>query len=136
MTVIWNNLRHFIVLYLVTKTIHRTLVTILSLTVSTCLFAQKDKSFYLNWHDKGHDNITFQSSELKYSEKGKFYYNLSNDRENLYIDLKVARGRPDDGGTVVGLRPAFLRLRLYHQHHLGRQQPPFAQRHGHLPDIG
>jgi len=67
----------------------RTLVTILSLTVSTCIFAQKEKSFYLNWHDKGHDNITFQSSDLKYTEKGKFYYYLSNDRDNLYIDLRI-----------------------------------------------
>jgi hypothetical protein len=67
----------------------RTLVTLLSLAISTCIFAQKDKLFYLNWHDKGHDNITFQPSELTYTEKGKFYYNLSNDRDNLYIDLKI-----------------------------------------------
>ncbi len=64
-------------------------VTFLSLTISTCTFAQKDKSFYLNWHDKGHDNIAFQSSDLKYTERGKFYYNLSNDRDNLYIDLRI-----------------------------------------------
>ena len=67
----------------------RMFVTFLSLTISTCIFAQKDKSFYLNWHDKGRDNIAFQSSDLKYTERGKFYYNLSNDRDNLYIDLRI-----------------------------------------------
>jgi hypothetical protein len=67
----------------------RTFVTLLSLAICTCNFAQKDKSIYLNWRDKGHENITFKPSELTYSEKGKFYYNISNDRDNLYIDLKI-----------------------------------------------
>jgi hypothetical protein len=67
----------------------RSFVTFLALTFSTCIFAQKDKSFNINWHNKEHDNIKFKSSELQYSEKGKFYYNMSNDKENLYIDLKI-----------------------------------------------
>jgi hypothetical protein len=67
----------------------RSAVTFLALTLCTCIFAQKDKSLNLNWHNKANENIKFRSSELQYSEKGKFYYNMSNDRDNMYIDLKI-----------------------------------------------
>jgi hypothetical protein len=65
----------------------RTIVTILSLALTTAIYAQKDKSYNLHWHDNGNENP--QSSDAKYSEKGKFYYYLSNDRDNLYIDLRI-----------------------------------------------
>jgi hypothetical protein len=65
----------------------RTVATILSLALTAAIYAQKDKTFNLHWHNFGNENT--QSSDAKYSEKGKFYYNLSNDRENLYIDLRI-----------------------------------------------
>jgi hypothetical protein len=67
----------------------RTLVTILTLAVSLTTYAQKDKYIHLHWHGNTSGNQILQPSDLKYSEKGRFYYYFSNDKENIYIDLRV-----------------------------------------------
>ena len=67
----------------------RTFVTILTLAVNLTTYAQKDKYIHLHWHDNSNGNHILQPSDLKYSEKGKFYYFFSNDKENIYIDLRV-----------------------------------------------
>jgi hypothetical protein len=65
----------------------RTFVTILSLALTTAVYAQKDKSLHLQWYESANGNL--YSTELQYSERGKFYYSFSNDRDNLYVVMKV-----------------------------------------------
>jgi hypothetical protein len=67
----------------------RTIVTIISLAVSMTVYAQKDKYIHFHWHDNSNGNQILQPSDLKYSEKGRFYYYFSNDKVNIYIDLRV-----------------------------------------------
>lgn len=67
----------------------RTLITILFLSVLTNIYAQKDKSVYIQWHNKGTDNLKLLSTDMTFSDKGKFYYYLSNDNENFYVDLRT-----------------------------------------------
>ncbi|MGA1978723.1 MAG: hypothetical protein ABSG89_12845 [Bacteroidales bacterium] len=67
----------------------RSALTVLFFALCSVVYAQKDKSFYVHWHDKGIDDLKLKPSMMLYSEKGKFYYYISNDRDNLYIDLRV-----------------------------------------------
>ena len=66
----------------------RSALTVLFFALCSVVYAQKDKSFYVHWHDKGIDDLKLKPSMMLYSEKGKFYYYISNDRDNLYIDLR------------------------------------------------
>ena len=67
----------------------RTIVTIISLAVSVTIYAQKDANTHLHWRDNSNGKLNLQASDLRYTEKGKFYYYLSNDKDNLYIDLRI-----------------------------------------------
>jgi hypothetical protein len=65
----------------------RTFSIFMFLALANAAFAQKDHSYYLMWHKSNAVNPS--ASEMKYSEKGKFYYYFSNDGENLYITLRI-----------------------------------------------
>jgi hypothetical protein len=50
--------------------------------------AQKDKSYHNHWHEAGIDDFRSESAEFQYSEKGKFTYCISNDKENIFLNLR------------------------------------------------
>jgi hypothetical protein len=56
---------------------------------SLFIHAQKDNNFYSRWHGSKFDFKRIQMADLKYSEKSKFYYYLSNDKENIYVNLRI-----------------------------------------------
>ena len=65
------------------------ILTLLSLTLCASIYAQKDKSYHNHWRESNDNNIKLHTTEFIYSEKGMFYYYFSNDRENLYINLRI-----------------------------------------------
>lgn len=66
----------------------KTLVTILSLFACTSLNAQKAKLFLSSWRENGNAELNITSDKYSYSEKSKLYYFLSNDNDNIYVDMK------------------------------------------------
>jgi hypothetical protein len=50
--------------------------------------APKDKSYYSHWRNN-EEIRTMLPSEYTYSEKEKFYYFISNDNDNIYVNLKI-----------------------------------------------
>jgi hypothetical protein len=66
----------------------RTPLTILAVAFATCLYAQKEKAYHSHLHQAGIDDFKSETAEFQYSEKGKFTYLISNDKENIYIDLR------------------------------------------------
>lgn len=66
----------------------RTSLTILALALATCLSAQKEKAYHNHLHQAGIDDFRSETADFQYSEKGKFTYLISNDKENIYIDLR------------------------------------------------
>ena len=67
----------------------RALVVFFSLLLCSGVCAQKNKLYSFQWRNNGNENYQLKSADFQYTEKGKFYYCLSNDRDNLYIDLKI-----------------------------------------------
>jgi hypothetical protein len=63
------------------------ILTILSISLCMGSFAQKVKVPLIKWHDNTIAN--FQSVPVTYTEKGKFYYSLTNDKEKIYVLLKI-----------------------------------------------
>jgi hypothetical protein len=53
------------------------------------LNAQKEKLFLSSWHENGNAELNIPSDKYSYFEKGKIYYFLSNDNDNIYIDIKI-----------------------------------------------
>jgi hypothetical protein len=80
-----------IVFYLLTihlKNMKRSAI-IIGLVFCTTLSAQKEKSYASHWRENINNDMKSQITEFKYSEKGKFYYYFSNDRDNIYVDLRI-----------------------------------------------
>jgi len=67
----------------------------LILALITCpnLNAQKGKLFLSIWNEDGNTELKIPSDKYFYYGKGKLYYFLSNDNNNIYVDLKIE----DDG---------------------------------------
>jgi hypothetical protein len=63
--------------------------TLLSLALCATIYAQKDNSYHNHWRGSNDNNIKLHTTEFIYSEKGKFYYFLSNDSENIYLNLRI-----------------------------------------------
>lgn len=60
--------------------------------------AHKDKYYYSHWRNKaGIQDL--KTSDCIYSDKGRFYYYISNDSENIYVDLKIFS--PDVQSRIV-----------------------------------
>jgi hypothetical protein len=62
---------------------------IMSMVICTGLYGQKDKSYHSHRHEPGIDDFKSTSSEFQYSEKSKLAYCISNDDENIYVDLLI-----------------------------------------------
>lgn len=68
----------------------KTLLLLAGFLASMPLSAQKDKAYKCHWHEQGIEDLNSPTAELEYSEKGKFTYLVSNDNENIYVDLRIA----------------------------------------------
>jgi hypothetical protein len=67
----------------------KSFIIFILLVLCTSLFAQKNNNYYCHWRGSKIDNIKALSQDFKFSETGKFYYYLSNDKDNIYIDLRI-----------------------------------------------
>jgi len=67
----------------------KTLTILISFFFCINLNAQKGKLFLSNWHENENANMNLSSDKYSYFEKGKLYYYLSNDNDNIYIDVKI-----------------------------------------------
>jgi len=63
-------------------------LTLLMMVFCLGLNAQKDKSYHNHRHEAGTDDFISGSAEFQYSEKGKFTYCISNDNENIFVNLR------------------------------------------------
>jgi hypothetical protein len=66
----------------------KTSALFLLMALSVGLNAQKEKSISCLWRESATQDMRSRVTEFIYSQKGQFYYYLSNDRENLYVDLR------------------------------------------------
>ncbi|MBN2632128.1 MAG: hypothetical protein JXR66_01130 [Bacteroidales bacterium] len=55
------------------------------------LFAQKEKFYKSHLHEPGIDDFKSTTSEFLYSDKVNLAYCISNDDENIYVDLLIAK---------------------------------------------
>jgi hypothetical protein len=53
------------------------------------IYAHKDKSYQCIWHENNVDIFKTRSADFKYSEEGMFYYLISNDSDNIFIDIRI-----------------------------------------------
>ena len=65
------------------------ITVILTLVLCTSISAQKIKTYQCFWHEKNVDIFQTKYNDFKYSEKGMFYYYISNDQDNIYINLRI-----------------------------------------------
>jgi hypothetical protein len=63
-------------------------VVIFMLTFCTVLSAQKESSYACHWRGNVNDDMRSMISDFQYSKTGRFYYYISNDRDNIYLDLR------------------------------------------------
>jgi hypothetical protein len=66
----------------------KTFAFILLISVCTDSFAHKDKSYHSHWRNND-EILAMKPSDYIYSEKEKFYYFISNDNDNIYVNLKI-----------------------------------------------
>lgn len=64
-------------------------VLILILSLCSSLYGQKSKPSPSKWNSSGKDEITLPKENLLYFSKGKIYYYLSNDNDNIYLDMRI-----------------------------------------------
>jgi hypothetical protein len=63
--------------------------TILSLVLCLSMSAQKGSLIQSKWIDDGTQETTTASADFTFNKKSNLYYLFSNDKTNLYIDIKV-----------------------------------------------
>jgi len=66
----------------------KTFAFILLISVCPDSFAHKDKSYHSHWRNND-EILAMKPSDYIYSEKAKFYYFISNDNDNIYVNLKI-----------------------------------------------
>jgi hypothetical protein len=62
---------------------------LLSLALCATIYAQKDKSYNNHWRESNNFDIKLHITEFVYSEEGKLFYYISNDNENIYLNLRI-----------------------------------------------
>ena len=67
----------------------KTITHLLALFLCTTVSAQNIKTYQCFWHEKNADIFQAKNDDFKYSEKGMFYYYISNDQDNIYINLRI-----------------------------------------------
>lgn len=79
----------------------KTLAVITMLFICTLLNAQKDNSFTSNWRTALPGELKLAESE--YKSKSKVLYYISNDEQNIYVDLKIKKKSEQDLILKMGL---------------------------------
>jgi hypothetical protein len=64
-------------------------VIILFLILFSNIYAQKSKPSPSKWNDNGKAEVNFPKENFQYFSKGKVYYYVSNDKENIYLDMRI-----------------------------------------------
>ncbi len=67
----------------------RNAVIILFLVFFSNLSGQKSKTSPSNWNSSGKEELTIPIDNYKYFPKGKIYYYISNDYDNIYLDMRI-----------------------------------------------
>jgi hypothetical protein len=67
----------------------RTLVVFISLLLFADLYSQKDNESWCQLHKAGSDGLKKDDDSYGFFKKGNFRYYLSNDNDNLYVDMKI-----------------------------------------------
>jgi hypothetical protein len=67
----------------------RKIVTFIALTVFLNAYGQDDKSYQSHWHSPDKNTRLISDDSYGFFRKGNFLYYISNDNENLYIDIKI-----------------------------------------------
>lgn len=65
------------------------LLMIIPVVFCNILYGQSEKSYQCYWHETGTDVFVAHSTDFKYSENDMLYYRISNDRDNIYVDVKI-----------------------------------------------
>jgi hypothetical protein len=66
----------------------KAILLLLLASVFTESYAYKDKSYHSHWRN-AEEIRTMLPSQYTYSEKDKLYYFISNDNDNIYINIKI-----------------------------------------------
>ena len=67
----------------------RTFVTFISLLLFVNIYGQKENDSWCQWHKNGSADLKMPDNSYGYFKKGNFLYYLSNDNDNIYIDIKI-----------------------------------------------
>jgi hypothetical protein len=67
----------------------KTLVIFFSLFISASIDAQKGNLILSNWHQTENKEFSVRPEDYSFLKKGKLWYSLSNDNDNIYISLKI-----------------------------------------------
>lgn len=62
---------------------------IFSLVLCSPAYPREDKTYKAHWHEKDQSDFQSVTANFQYSEKEHFFYCISNDNENIYVDLKI-----------------------------------------------
>lgn len=112
----------------------KTLIFILSLLICTSLNAQKGSLNESRWHL----NDEVQSSDYQPINKAKLYCFLSNDNDNIYIDIKIAdagvQNRILKEGLIIWInmdgksaKKMGVRYPIGSQNPVGRNKPDYSE---------
>lgn len=67
----------------------RIIVTIILIVLNINIYAQKGKLYISSWHENEDSELTIPSDQYSIDKKGGLLYYISNDNENVYIDMKI-----------------------------------------------
>ena len=65
------------------------IITLINLTICISITAQEKSTFSSKWRNSSSEEFKLPDSEYMVAKKGKVLYYLSNDNENIYLDLKI-----------------------------------------------
>jgi hypothetical protein len=78
-------------------------VTISALIVCLNLSAQKEEPLRIKWHDNSSGTSVLSSSEYVSAKKGMVLYCLTNDENNIYVDIKITESIEQNKVLQMGL---------------------------------
>lgn len=81
----------------------RSVFTILAIILCADINAQKEKFFTSKWRNDPAEELKLSSTDYQSYGKGKILYYLSNDNENIYLDIKVTESIEQNKILQMGL---------------------------------
>ena len=79
------------------------LITTSAIIVCLNLNAQKDKFFSSKWRDNNSESVAPALSDYTATKKGDFFYCLSNDDKNIYVDAKITESIEENRVLQMGM---------------------------------